>query len=78
MKEEFNKRFYDVTLERISEVIDMLVSIDVNITVFENEYDTKFSMYRNGKDIMEFYKYLKNLEKELMIYKEKRDERDKV
>ena len=73
MKQEIDYMFYDRTLQRINDAIDMLISIDVNLSIIQNEYDVRFSSYYNGKDIREFYKYLKNLEKELMIYKEKRD-----
>ena len=70
MKEEFNRRFFDITLEKIDEVIDMLVSIDMNISIYSIEKDVKFKAHNNGKEILEFCRYLKVLEKELNRYKE--------
>ena len=73
MKEEFNRRFFDLTLERIEEVLDMLVSIDMNIAIYAYEKDVEFYEFNNGKEIMAFCRYLKVLEKELSEHKEKRD-----
>ena len=73
MKEEFNKRFFDLTLERIEEVIDMLVSIDMNISIYSIEKDIKFKSHNNGKEILEFCRYLKVLETELNKHKDERD-----